>query len=142
MTPHFCMGGRGESHRPLTPILLKGIPIHLPFLSRYFCKVMPFFWEKVVHTPPICITTCLPFVSQYFCRSIRVRGRWNTPKVWAADLSKNNPMGYAANASSGGQFGAPGRSWKPGHQQHPGPKNQDSQRMLNQPRGSSPENES
>ena len=28
----------GESHRPLTLIFLKSIAIHLPFLSRYFCK--------------------------------------------------------------------------------------------------------
>ena len=32
----------GESHRPPTPILSKSIAIHLPFLSRYFCKSMPF----------------------------------------------------------------------------------------------------
>ena len=28
----------GESNRPLTPILLKSVAIHLPFLSRCFCK--------------------------------------------------------------------------------------------------------
>ena len=69
----------GESHRPLTPILLKSITIHLPFLSRYFCKSMPFSWQRIVYTPPICITIRLPFVSRYFCGSIRVRGCWNTP---------------------------------------------------------------
>ena len=31
----------GESNRPLTPILLKSIAIHLPFQSRYFLA-----WEK------------------------------------------------------------------------------------------------
>ena len=31
------------------------------------------------YIPPICITILLPFVSRYFCRSIRVRGRWDTP---------------------------------------------------------------
>ena len=40
---------------------------------------MPSSWQKVVYTPPLCITIRLPFVSWYFCRSIRVRGRWNTP---------------------------------------------------------------
>ena len=70
----------GESKRPLTPILLKSIAIHLPCLSQLFCKRMPSSWQKVVHMPPICITTRLPFVSRYFCRSIRVRGRWHTPK--------------------------------------------------------------
>ena len=69
----------GESNRPLTPILLKSIAIHLPCLSRYSCKSMPSPWQKVAYTPPICITIRLPFVSRYFCRSIRVRGRWNTP---------------------------------------------------------------
>ena len=66
----------------LTPILLKSIEIHLPFLSRYFCKSMPSSWQNLVYTPPICITIRLPFVSRYFCRSIRVRGRWDTPKKW------------------------------------------------------------
>ena len=31
---------------------------------------------------------------------------------------------------------APRRRWKPGQERHPGPKNQDSQHTLNQPRGS------
>ena len=75
----------GESHRPLTPILMKSIAIHVPFLSRYFCKSMPYSWQKVVYTPPICITIRLPFVSRYFCRSIRVRGRWNTPNLHIVD---------------------------------------------------------
>ena len=45
---------------------------------------MPSHWQKVVYTPPICIAMRLPFVSRYFCRSIRVRGRWNTPKETSA----------------------------------------------------------
>ena len=64
----------------LTPILLKSIAIHLPFLLRYICTSMPSPSQKVVYTPPICIAIRLPFVSRYFCRSIRVRGRWNAPK--------------------------------------------------------------
>ena len=63
------------------PILLKSIAIHLPFLSRCYCKRMHSSWLKVVCTPPICITIRLPFVSQYLCRSLRVRGRWSTPKI-------------------------------------------------------------
>ena len=66
----------GESNRPLTPILSKSIAIRLPFLPRYFGKSMPSSWQKVVYTPPVCITIRLPFVSRYFCRSIRVRGCW------------------------------------------------------------------
>ena len=70
----------GESNRPLTPILLKRIVIHLPFVSRYFCKSMPSSWQKVVYTP-----------SRYLCRSIRVRGRWNTPSVLSVWLSVSLP---------------------------------------------------
>ena len=44
----------GESDRPLTPMLLKSIAMHLPFVSPYFCKNMPSSWQKVVYTPPIC----------------------------------------------------------------------------------------
>ena len=50
-----------------------------PISMACFCKSMPSSWQKVVYTPPICITIRLPFVSRYFFRSIRVRGRWNTP---------------------------------------------------------------
>ena len=50
-----------------------------PISMAYFCKSMPSSWQKVVYTPPICIAIRLPFVSRYFCRSIRVRGRWDTP---------------------------------------------------------------
>ena len=39
------------------------------------------------------------------------------------------------NASAGEQSEAPRRRWKPGLEQHPEPENQDSQHMLNQPRG-------
>ena len=92
---------RGEGSRrvkttpPLTPMPSKSIAIHLPFLSRCFCKSMPSSWQKLVHAPPDCITMQPLFVSQCCCRSIRVRGRWNTPtyaKVrvlwWAALLAQ------------------------------------------------------
>ena len=69
----------GASSRPLTPILLKSMAIHLPFLLRYFCKSMPSSWQKASYTAPICITIRLPFVSRYFFRSIGVKGRWDTP---------------------------------------------------------------
>ena len=48
----------GESNRPPTPILLKSIAIHLPFLSRYFCLLADssIYTTKSHHdTPPICI---------------------------------------------------------------------------------------
>ena len=69
-----------ESNRALTPIVWQSIAIHLPFLSWRFCKSMPSSWQKVLYIPPICITIRLPCVSRYFCGSIRVRGRWKTPK--------------------------------------------------------------
>ena len=43
------------------------------------------------------------------------------------------------NASPGEQPEVPRRRWKPGQEQHQGPQNQDSQHMLNQPKGSHPE---
>ena len=43
------------------------------------------------------------------------------------------------NASPGAQSEALRRRWKPGQEQHPEQENQDSQHMLNQPRGSFPE---
>ena len=53
-------------------------------------KNMPSSWQKVVYTPPICITIRLPFVSRCFCRSIGVRGRWDTQESvqWWADSRK------------------------------------------------------
>ena len=69
------------------PNTLKSIAIHLPFLSRYFCKSMPSSWQKVVYTPPICITIRLPCVSRCFCGIIRVRGLWNMSD------SRDHPFG-------------------------------------------------
>ena len=53
-----------------------------PISMAYFCKCLPFLWQKVVYTPPIYITIRLPFASRYFCGSIRVRGRWDTPNFY------------------------------------------------------------
>ena len=83
VSPNF----RGVTSTP-DPDTSESIAIHIPFLSRYFCKSMPSSWQKVVYTPPICITIRLPFVSRCFCRSIRVRVRWNTPKFCAVRTSK------------------------------------------------------
>ena len=48
-----------------------------PISIAILCRSMP-SWQKVVYTPPICITIRLPFVLRYFRRSIRVRDRWST----------------------------------------------------------------
>ena len=37
----------GESNRPILSI---GIAVHVPFLSRYFCKSMPSSWQKVAYS--------------------------------------------------------------------------------------------
>ena len=60
-------------------------------------------------------------------------------ELCAADLSKS-PQSHEAKDSSRAQSRALGRSWKPGHQQHPGPGNHDSQPELNQPKGTFFEN--
>ena len=39
-----------------------------PISMAYFCKSMPPSWQRVAYTPPICITIRLPFVSRYFCK--------------------------------------------------------------------------
>ena len=84
---------KGVSLRRVTstpdPDTFEKYRIHLPFLSRYFCKSMSSSWQKGVYTPSICITIRLPFVLRYFCRSIRVRGRWNTPNSRCAHFLPN-----------------------------------------------------
>ena len=97
----------GESNRPLTLMLLKSIAIHLPFLSQYFCRNMPSSWQKVVYIyiQPSCISMpmiCLQFVSRCLCRSIRVRGRWNTPKI---------ACGYGCGDGVEGSCGGVGGFW-------------------------------
>ena len=57
----------------------------------------------------------------------------------AADPSNCPRANEAKCFSPGEQSEAPRRRWKPGQEQHPGPQNQDSQHMLDQPRGSFPE---
>ena len=75
----------GESHQPLTPILVKS---------------MPSFWQKVAYTPPTCITMCLPFVSRCFCRSIKVRGRWSTLNEQCPQTRSFLPVSSEIPASS------------------------------------------
>ena len=44
--------------------------------DTFFCTRLPSSLQKVLCTPPICITIRLPVVSRYFFRSIRVRNCW------------------------------------------------------------------
>ena len=75
----FAQQKSGESHRPLTPDTFEKYrdtpPVSIAILLH---KYALFLAQRVVYTPPICITIRLPFASRYSCRSIRVRGRWNT----------------------------------------------------------------
>ena len=86
---HFqnCSVSHKSQKRLLTPMLLKSIAMHLTFLPRYFCKSMPSSWQKVEHTPPICITIQLSFVS----RSAEVLGSGvaGTPPKIALQKGKN-----------------------------------------------------
>ena len=91
-----------------------GNAVHLP---RPFVRRTSNF-VKLEKTGKICKFSPVFSVFPYF---------WNASK-W--------PRGHEANASSGARSEAPRRSWEPGPQQHLGPENQDSQHMLNQPRGS------
>ena len=67
---------------------------------------MPSSWPKVVYIPPICITIRLPFVSRYFCRSIRFRGRRNTPNYCKLKGGKPPPPPRQAPARALWQRGA------------------------------------
>ena len=51
-------------------------PIFIAILLPKYALLLA---ESSIYTPPICIAIRLPFLSRYFCRSIRVRGRWDTP---------------------------------------------------------------
>ena len=52
-------------------------PVSIAVLLQNYALLLA---VAAVHTPPMCITIRLPFLSRYFCRSIKVRGRWNTPQ--------------------------------------------------------------
>ena len=53
-------------------------PISIAILLQKYALLLA---ESSEDTPPVCIMIHLPFVSRYFCRSIRVRGRWDTPNL-------------------------------------------------------------
>ena len=64
------------------------------FYLCIFTTSMPSSCLKIAYRPPSCITIRFPFVSCYFCRSIRVRGRWNTPRRRCPDFPR---VGSAAS---------------------------------------------
>ena len=53
-------------------------PVSIAILLQKYALLLA---ESSKYTAPSCITIRLPFVSRYLCRSIRVRGRWNTPNA-------------------------------------------------------------
>ena len=78
--------------------------------------------------PPCAVKTCA--VRPGFARVVA--------ELWAADPN-NVQVPVKPNASPGQQSEAPRPRWKPGPEQNPGPENQDSQHMLEQPRGYFPD---
>ena len=78
--------------------------------------------------PPCSVKTCA--VRPVFAQVVG--------ELWAADPS--NAQGFVKQiASPAEQSEALRPRWKPGQEQNPGPENQDSQHMLEQPRGSFPD---
>ena len=69
---------------------------------------------------------CVPFL----------HGRWGS---CGQQIQANVQRPIKQNVSPGEQSEAPRPRWKPGQEQNPGPENQDSQHMLEQPRGYFPE---
>ena len=78
--------------------------------------------------PPCAVKTCA--VHPVFARVVG--------ELRAADPS-NLQGPVKQNASPGEQSEAPRSRWPPGQEQKPGPEGQDSQHMLEQPRGSFPD---
>ena len=78
--------------------------------------------------PPCAVKTCA--VRPVFARVLG--------DLRAAD-SSNVQGPVKQNTSLGDQSEAPRPRWKPGQKQNPGPENQDSRHMLEQPRGYFPE---
>ena len=71
-----------------------------PFLWQYFCKSVCSSWQKVVYTPPTCITMQLPSALRShfhrnalrltFCRAkLRRRILMTRAEVWAKNWAKN-----------------------------------------------------
>ena len=71
------------------------------------------------------------------CKNMCCASRFCTGGGGAAGSNVQGPV--KQNASPGEQSEAPRPRWKPGQEQNPGPENQDSQHMLEQPRGSFPD---
>ena len=96
----------------------------LPPVSLLSTVLFPYF-RRVT---PCAVKTCA--VRPVFARVVG--------ELRAADPS--NVQGpVKQNARPGDQSEAPRPRWKPGHEQNAGPENQDSQHMLEQPRGSFPD---
>ena len=108
-------------------------PLKMPekcvFTLRHFMTLystLRFFMACLLRrVPPCCKNMCC---ASRFCTGVGGQ---------QIQASVQGPM--KQNASPGEQPEAPRPRWKPGQEQHPGPENQDSQHMLEQPRGYFPE---
>ena len=105
--------------------LVKSFADFRPLISgKSICKK---FHIKFRRVPPCAAKTCA--VRPVFARVVG--------ELRAADPSDfQGPV--KQNASPGQQSEAPRPRWKPGQEQYPGPENQDSEHMLEQPRGHFP----
>ena len=72
-----------KSHRPLTPIILKSIAIHLPLVSRYFANICPFLGRKIVYT------TSAHRNRSDFC-DLRLRCPSRTPEIVAISETRES----------------------------------------------------
>ena len=98
------------------------------FTWRVVRKYSLRFLQKFSACAPLCCKRCA--VRPVFARVVG--------ELRAADPSNvHGPV--KQNASPEAQSEAPRRGWKPGQGQNPGPENQDNQHMLEQPRGSFPD---
>ena len=110
--------------------LLRRVP---PFESKLLPAVLlllKIYFPRISACAPLC------------CKNMCCASRFCTGGVGAAgSRSKQCPRARKRqNASPEEQPEAPRPRWKLGQQQNPGPENQDSQHMLEQPRWSFPEN--
>ena len=97
-----------------------------PFRCAVHCGYLT--WTCYRRVPPCAVKTCA--VRPVFARVVG--------ELRAADPS--NVQGpVKQNARPGEQSRGSETKWKPGQEQNPGPENQDSQHMLEQPRGPFPD---
>ena len=124
-----------ESSNPLNSRTssLDCLSCRIPYQSLRSLNASPSFKEKALLFSDLWFVA---FPSPNSAPTIGVFARgWQGSR--AQQIQESARRGYEANASPGTRSEAPGRSSGAGHQQRSKSGNQDSQHMLNEPRGSS-----